>query len=243
MVTQHVSRPRDRVGSRALSWSQKVGWVTRAAYHSRAGCEFGDEAELVNPGPTSCYREVIFVIINPDPILFPCLKPLPVFPGSLEEKSRHSVLWPQGPPPSGSFIPKHHRALLLRVRVWGGPQGRRAGGSGGGCKGTGRFPPPLPSPAVTIRRGDGGGFRRHPWTLALGPSEALTTFSSSFTALCVQVLSCVLTLCDPMDCSPPGSSVHRILQARILEWLPLPSPGDLPDPEIETVSLSEAQAK
>ena len=27
-----------------------------------------------------------------------------------------------------------------------------------------------------------------------------------------------LSLCDPMDCSPPGSSVHGILQARILEW-------------------------
>ena len=27
------------------------------------------------------------------------------------------------------------------------------------------------------------------------------------------------TLCDPMDCSPPGSSVHEILQARILEWV------------------------
>jgi len=31
-----------------------------------------------------------------------------------------------------------------------------------------------------------------------------------------------------MVCSLPGSSVHRILQARILEWLPFPSPGDLP---------------
>ena len=28
-----------------------------------------------------------------------------------------------------------------------------------------------------------------------------------------------LTLCDPMDCSPPGSSVHGILQAKILEWV------------------------
>ena len=28
-----------------------------------------------------------------------------------------------------------------------------------------------------------------------------------------------LTLCDPMDCSPPGSSVHGILQARILKWV------------------------
>ena len=27
------------------------------------------------------------------------------------------------------------------------------------------------------------------------------------------------TLCDPVDCSPPGSSVHTILQARILEWV------------------------
>ena len=41
------------------------------------------------------------------------------------------------------------------------------------------------------------------------------------------------TLCDPTDCSPPGSSVHGILQARILEWLPFHSPGDFPDPGIE----------
>ena len=31
-----------------------------------------------------------------------------------------------------------------------------------------------------------------------------------------------LTLCDPMDCSPPGSSVHGISQARILEWVTFP---------------------
>ena len=31
------------------------------------------------------------------------------------------------------------------------------------------------------------------------------------------------TLCNPMDCSPPGSSVHGILQARILEWVAMPS--------------------
>ena len=36
-----------------------------------------------------------------------------------------------------------------------------------------------------------------------------------------------------MDCSPPGSSVHGIIQARILEWVPLPSPGDPSDPGIE----------
>ena len=27
------------------------------------------------------------------------------------------------------------------------------------------------------------------------------------------------TLCDPMDCSPPGSSVHEIFEARVLEWV------------------------
>ena len=31
------------------------------------------------------------------------------------------------------------------------------------------------------------------------------------------------TPCDPMDCSPPGSSVHVILQARTLEWVAIPS--------------------
>ena len=31
-----------------------------------------------------------------------------------------------------------------------------------------------------------------------------------------------LTLCDPMDCSPPGSSVHGNSQARILEWVVIP---------------------
>ena len=36
------------------------------------------------------------------------------------------------------------------------------------------------------------------------------------------------TLCDSMDCTPPGSSVHGILQAKMLEWVAFPSPGDLP---------------
>ena len=54
----------------------------------------------------------------------------------------------------------------------------------------------------------------------------------------VKVTQLCLTLCDRMDCSLPGSSVHGILQARILEWLPLPSPEDLPDPGIEPRSLS-----
>ena len=44
---------------------------------------------------------------------------------------------------------------------------------------------------------------------------------------CSSVAHLCLILCDPMDCSLPGSSVHGISQARILEW-GLPSPGDLP---------------
>ena len=39
--------------------------------------------------------------------------------------------------------------------------------------------------------------------------------------------------CDPMYCSSPGSSVHGILQARILEWVTFLSPGNLPDPRTE----------
>ena len=41
------------------------------------------------------------------------------------------------------------------------------------------------------------------------------------------------TLCDAIDCCLPDSSVHGIFQARILVWLPFPSPGDLPDPAIK----------
>ena len=37
--------------------------------------------------------------------------------------------------------------------------------------------------------------------------------------VCVCVAQSCLTLCNPMDCSPPGSFVHRILQTRMLEWV------------------------
>ena len=44
------------------------------------------------------------------------------------------------------------------------------------------------------------------------------------------------TLCDPMDCSLPGSSVHGIRQARTLEWVVIPFSRDLPDPGTEMPS-------
>ena len=39
-----------------------------------------------------------------------------------------------------------------------------------------------------------------------------------------EVTQLCLTVCDPVDCSPPGSSVHGILQARILEWVAISFP-------------------
>ena len=40
--------------------------------------------------------------------------------------------------------------------------------------------------------------------------------------VCVLVAQSCLTLWDPIDCSPPGSSVHGLLQARLLEWVAIP---------------------
>ena len=42
--------------------------------------------------------------------------------------------------------------------------------------------------------------------------------------------------CDPMDCSPPGSSIHGISQARTPEWFAISSAGDLPEAEIKPES-------
>ena len=42
--------------------------------------------------------------------------------------------------------------------------------------------------------------------------------------------------CDPMDCSLPGSSFHGIPQEEYWSGLPFPSPGDLPNPGIESMS-------
>ena len=66
------------------------------------------------------------------------------------------------------------------------------------------------------------------WTrvkiLGIPPSICLSGFSSFLTLMKVKVLVTQLCpiLCDTMECSPPGSSVHGILQARILEWVVIP---------------------
>ena len=64
-----------------------------------------------------------------------------------------------------------------------------------------------------------------PWGSAAGESMVVV----------VLVPQWCLTLCDPMVCSSPGSSVQGILQARILQLVAFPSPGDLPDPGSPTL--------
>ena len=54
--------------------------------------------------------------------------------------------------------------------------------------------------------------------------------------MCAQLLQSRLTLCDPMACSLPGSSVYGIFPTKIMDWFSCPPPGDLPDPGIEPVS-------
>ena len=56
--------------------------------------------------------------------------------------------------------------------------------------------------------------------------------------ICDKWLQMCPTLCDPMNYSPSGFSVHGILHARMVEWLPSPSPGSLPNPGIESTSLT-----
>ena len=62
-----------------------------------------------------------------------------------------------------------------------------------------------------------------------------TTPSSGFPY--VKSLQSCSALWNPMDCSLPGSSVHGIHQARILEWVAMPPPGDLSVPGLEPKSV------
>ena len=59
-------------------------------------------------------------------------------------------------------------------------------------------------------------------------------------ATAAQLLQSCPTLCNPMDCSPSGSSVHGILQQEYWSGLPCSPPGYLPDPGIEPASLKSS---
>ena len=74
-----------------------------------------------------------------------------------------------------------------------------------------------------------------PWTEEPGGLQSLgsqrvghnwahiDTHCSLCTWMHAKLLQLYITLCDPVDCSPPGSSVHEILQERILVWVAMPS--------------------
>ena len=72
------------------------------------------------------------------------------------------------------------------------------------------------------------------WRGRFLPGKSHRTWRATV-CVCVLVAQSCLTLCNPIDCSPPGSSVLGILQARKENWsgLLFPSPGDLPNPGIE----------
>ena len=69
--------------------------------------------------------------------------------------------------------------------------------------------------------------------LFLATKFVVISYSSYCYCCCCLVAKSPPALCSPIDCSPPGSSVHGILQARILEWVAFPPPGDLPNPGME----------
>ena len=56
------------------------------------------------------------------------------------------------------------------------------------------------------------------WEILMSPKKCL----QPRVCVCMLVTQLCPTLCDPMDCSPPSSSVHGILQARILGWVAIP---------------------
>ena len=62
------------------------------------------------------------------------------------------------------------------------------------------------------------------WASSCTQDATLPTYTLPHVWVCVYAksLQSYLTLCNPRDCSPPGSSIHGILQARILEWVGMP---------------------
>ena len=62
--------------------------------------------------------------------------------------------------------------------------------------------------------------------------------NNSIVAVTVLAAWLCLTLCDPTDCSPPRSSLHRILQARTLEWVANSSSRGSSQPEMEPTPLA-----
>ena len=135
---------------------------------------------------------------------------------------------------------------LQRLAPWEmGPQGDGPPGKWGpqktGLQGDGplqRWAPPGDGPPGDGLPGDGSPGRWAPTEMGppwkwvpteMGPQEEQRLPNLMNHRQLQALLACVLShfscvrLCNPMDCSPPGSSVHGILQARIQEWVAVPS--------------------
>ena len=70
--------------------------------------------------------------------------------------------------------------------------------------------------------------------LPLSPQEQQANRAQDDLHVCALVAQLCPTLCDPMDCSLPGSSVHGILQARILDWVGIPFSRESSQPRDRT---------
>ena len=64
--------------------------------------------------------------------------------------------------------------------------------------------------------------------------HAHVNYKIQYLCVCVLVAQSCPALCNPMDCSPPGSSIHGILQARILEWVAIPFSRGSSQPKDQT---------
>ena len=98
----------------------------------------------------------------------------------------------------------------------------------------------LPSSFLFEGRGNGAAVEENSATE--GKFASINVCTKNMTSQCVCARVCPVanscqTLCDPMDCSLPGFSVHGSLQARILEQVAISSSRGSPDPGIKTMSL------
>ena len=73
-----------------------------------------------------------------------------------------------------------------------------------------------------------------PVSLAFIQLVMFQNFLCDRACVCAKLLQSCPTLCDPMDCSPPGSSVRGIVQVRILEWVAMPSSRGFFQPRDQT---------
>ena len=177
--------------------------------------------------------------------------------GPLHQGPTHPVFLDLGgwsPPPPAGVAPRFPQGVLTAVRTCAGPGAPLRPRVGSACAACGSHPPSLgaglrarpPSPcnprlglsmSADLWLPDPGLLSPHSRPSPTLPRPLVPGRLPRSACARVKSLSRVLTLCDPMDCSPPGSSVGFSRQED-QGGLPCPPPGDLPDPEIEPESLT-----